>query len=157
METGTRIAVRVALLGRIGQFGTMPGTVATALVGIPVAAVLAIGSPPWTHGVLAVLFGLACWAAGVVEREYGRSDPREIVVDELVGFLVTMVGLPPSLLSFAVGFLAFRFFDICKPWPVSVLDRQLHGGLGIVLDDVAAGMYAHALVWLVLWIHGTAL
>lgn len=154
MENLTAFAVRVALLGKIGKFKTMPGTVATALVGIPAAIVWSWFSPPWSYGALALLFYLACWAAGLTERKYEQSDPREIVVDELVGFLVTMIGLHLSPLSLAVGFVAFRFFDIFKPWPISVLDRDVPGGPGIVLDDVASGMYAHAVVWIVLWFSG---
>ncbi len=101
-------------------------------------------------GGLALLFFAACGVSSKAAAVLGREDPREIVIDELVGYLVTMVGLPFTFKSVVVGFFAFRLFDIWKPWPVRRFDEQLHGGLGIVMDDVAAGCYAHAAVWAVL-------
>ena len=157
MDKWTALALPIARLGKIGRFPTMPGTAATGLVGIPAAVVLSWFSPPWSHGLLGLLFFLACAAADLAARHCRQSDPSEVVVDELVGFLVTMIGLPVSLWSLALGFAAFRLFDIGKPWPVRALDRELHGGLGIVLDDVAAGIYAHALVWTLLWGSGRPL
>jgi len=124
--------------------------VATALVGIPCAWLLSALPAALAMWGLAALFFAACYSSSKAAAVLGREDPHEIVIDELVGYLVTMVGLPVTLKSVGVGFLAFRLFDIWKPWPVRRFDEQLHGGLGIVMDDVAAGFYAHAVVWGVL-------
>jgi len=143
----------VARLGGVGTISLAPGTVATAVVGVPSAVLLSFLSVPWDYGVVVLVFFLACLASARAASVLEDEDPRQVVIDELVGYLVTMVGLPVSPLSLAMGFVAFRIFDIWKPWPVSVLDRRLGGGLGIVADDVAAGLYAHVCVWGVLqWI-----
>jgi phosphatidylglycerophosphatase A len=139
-----------ARLGWAGLSPFAPGTVATALVGIPCVWLLSVLPPAFAMGGLALLFFVACYVSSKAAAVLGREDPHEIVIDELVGFLVTMVELPLTLKSMGVGFVAFRLFDIWKPWPVRRFDEQLHGGLGIVMDDVAAGCYAHAVVWAVL-------
>jgi phosphatidylglycerophosphatase A len=111
------------------------------MAGLPQAAAAAA---------IAGLFFLACWAAGQAQRRLERHDPREVVIDELVGYLVTMIGFPANPTALLAGFCAFRLFDVWKPWPVRAFDRALGGGLGIVMDDVAAGCYAHATLWLLL-------
>ena len=87
-------------------------------------------------------------------------------VDEVVGLLITMTATPPSWQGVVLGFVLFRVFDILKPWPVGALDRRLKGGLGVMLDDVVAGVYAFAALRLLLWLwpeprllpwHGVAL
>ncbi len=143
----------MARLGGVGMVSPAPGTVATAVVGIPSAVLISLLSAPWDYGVVVLVFFLACLASARAASVLEDDDPRQVVIDELVGYLVTMAGLPVSLLSLATGFVAFRLFDIWKPWPISVLDRRLEGGLGIVADDVAAGLYAHVCVWGVLqWV-----
>jgi phosphatidylglycerophosphatase A len=89
---------------------------------------------------------LGVWACGKTAQELGVSDPSPIVWDEIVGFLVTMTAAPSGWRWVLVGFALFRLFDIWKPWPVSVLDRGVSGGLGIMLDDLAAGLLA----WVIL-------
>jgi phosphatidylglycerophosphatase A len=83
---------------------------------------------------------------------YGRHDDGRIVIDEVAGYVVTMAGVAPSPASVAAGFLIFRFFDIVKPWPCSALDQRLKGGAGVVLDDVAAGLYATATLHLLMYL-----
>lgn len=139
-----------ARLGWAGLSPVGPGTVATALAGIPCAWLLAALPEPVGMGVLVLVFFAACLVSTRAAAVLGRKDPGEVVIDELVGYLVTMVGLPMTLKSVCVGFIAFRFFDIWKPWPVRCFEKQLEGGLGIVMDDVAAGCYAHAVVWMML-------
>jgi phosphatidylglycerophosphatase A len=80
--------------------------------------------------------------------EDGEEDPGWIVIDEVVGQGLTLLLTPPDLLNYAAGFALFRLFDIKKPWPVSWADQQIKGGLGIMLDDVLAGIYALALLTL---------
>ena len=88
--------------------------------------------------------------AGRSARELGLDDPSGIVIDEIVGLLVTLTAAPVSWQAVALGFLLFRLFDILKPWPISVLDRRIHGGLGIMLDDVLAGLAASICLHLLL-------
>jgi len=128
-----------------GLLPKAPGTWGT-LVGIPVYLLLA----PLPHeGYLLVtlaLFGLGVWACGKTGRELGVHDHGAIVWDEVVGYLVTMAGVPGDWQWLLAGFLLFRLFDILKPWPIRWLDRRVKGGLGVMLDDVAAGLMA----WVVL-------
>ena len=79
----------------------------------------------------------------------GVHDHGAIVWDEIVGFLITMFLIPLSWQSILVGFLLFRLFDIFKPWPISYLDKHVHGGLGIMLDDILAGLFALAIMHLI--------
>jgi phosphatidylglycerophosphatase A len=143
----------VLLLARLGWAGKAPfakGTVATATVGIPVAWLLGWCARPLAMAIVGLLFFVGCYVAGKAAEQLQREDPGEVVIDELVGYLVTMVGFPHGSRALLVGFAAFRLFDIWKPWPVRCFDEQVPGGLGIVMDDVAAGCYAHAVVWMAL-------
>ncbi len=74
----------------------------------------------------------------------GKDDPSAVVWDEIVGYLITMIAAPAGLLWLFIGFVLFRFFDIAKPWPVNWADQKLHGGFGIMVDDVIAGFMALA-------------
>ena len=77
-------------------------------------------------------------------------DHPGIVIDEFAGFLITMIAVPFSWQWLLIGFLLFRFFDIIKPWPISFLDKKIHGGLGIMIDDIVAGFFALILMHLML-------
>lgn len=140
------MAVRIARLGVLGKAAVAPGTVATVGAGIPAAWVLSALPHGWACLLLGLLFLGACWVAEEAQKSLGRKDPQEVVIDELIGFLFTTTGMPATPLTMVLGVLYFRAMDILKPWPVCVLDRQLKGGLGIVADDVAAGLYAHGLL-----------
>jgi len=146
-------SVFFAQLAGIGKSPVAPGTAATLMVGAPAAWLLSRVSLPVAIGALVALFVFACWAADLAEKQANRVDPGEIVIDELVGYLVTMIGVPLGWKSLLLGFLLFRCFDIFKPWPVSWFNKDQPGGIWIVLDDVAAGVYAHLLLWgiLLLW------
>lgn len=87
-------------------------------------------------------FVVGIWLSAEAIKVFKRDDPSEVVWDEVVGLLVTMIAAPAGLLWVLLGFVLFRIFDIWKPWPVSLADKKLHGGLGIMLDDVIAGIYA---------------
>lgn len=89
---------------------------------------------------------ISVWISGRAELLLENRDPSQIVLDEIVGMAIALAGAPlePSLVI--IAFLAFRFFDIWKPFPIRYIDRSIHGGWGIVLDDVAAGIMAN-LVW----------
>lgn len=95
-------------------------------------------------GVAAAAITLAgVWSASVVARELGQKDPQIVVIDEVAGFLVTMLGTRASLPGVLAGFILFRLLDITKPWPIRRIER-LPSGWGIVLDDIAAGALAAA-------------
>ena len=118
-----------------------PGTAGTA-VAIPIY--LAIGTAPLAAYALAVACVVVAgvWACGRTARDLGVHDHPGIVLDEIAGFLVTMTALPFDWRWAIAGFVTFRVFDIAKPWPISIADRRVHGGLGIMLDDVLAGILA---------------
>lgn len=118
-----------------------PGTMGT-LVALPLAYLLYF-TPPLASGiaVLALIFGGA-HVCGAAALDSGAKDPGWIVLDEIAGFLVATIWLEPSLLSYGVAFFLFRLFDIIKPPPANWLDRWDGGGWSIMLDDVAAGVFA---------------
>ena len=117
-----------------GTFGT--------LAGIPAYWLLAKLPPTlWLLTVVALFF-LSCWVAGEAGKIYGVVDDGRIVIDELVGYLVTIAFLPFTWKIAIAGFLLFRFFDILKPQPARYFDRTVKNGYGVVLDDVVAGLYA---------------
>jgi phosphatidylglycerophosphatase A len=102
--------------------------------------------------VLAVLFVIGTVAAGAAEKILDRGDPGSVVIDEIVGQLLALTLAPAHPLAALVGFALFRLFDIRKPFPVGWLDQRIHGGLGIMLDDVAAGIYALLILQAGVWL-----
>ncbi|MFP5506442.1 MAG: phosphatidylglycerophosphatase A [Gammaproteobacteria bacterium] len=120
-----------------------PGTFGT-LAAIPVYLLCAQLALPAYLLVVVGLFLLGVYLCGRTARALGVHDHPGIVWDEVVGFLLTMAFAPPGWVWIVLGFAAFRLFDIWKPWPIRVLDRRVHGGLGIMLDDVLAGLAAAA-------------
>lgn len=94
--------------------------------------------------VLVVAFVVGCWLCEITSRDIGVHDHGGIVWDEFVGFWITMIAAPPGWLWIVIGFALFRLFDILKPWPIRWVDKQVHGGFGIMLDDVLAGLFALA-------------
>ncbi len=126
-----------------------PGTYGT-LVAIPLYLALS-GLPVGVYvAVVVLLFLFGVWLCDRVSRDLGVHDHSGIVWDEAVGFLVTMVAVPAGWLEVLLGFGLFRFFDILKPWPIRWLDRRVGGGLGIMLDDVLAGLFAAMVFALIL-------
>jgi phosphatidylglycerophosphatase A len=103
----------------------------------PTTTSLAIGTG--IAAVAATLIGIA--AGSIIEREGGREDPGFVVIDEVAGQWIALVACPVEIRHALLAFALFRLFDIVKPWPARQLER-LHGGLGIMMDDVAAGVYA---------------
>lgn len=126
-----------------GLVPVAPGTFGT-LVGVPVYLAMT-PLPPLTYlAVTCALFLVGVWLCGATARDLGVHDHPGIVWDEIVGLLVTLAFTPLSWLWLLVGFVLFRLFDILKPWPVGLADRRVGGGLGIMLDDLLAGLYALA-------------
>ncbi|HXP31436.1 MAG TPA: phosphatidylglycerophosphatase A [Stellaceae bacterium] len=114
-----------------------------SLAALPFAWLIA-----WAGGALgllaaaAALFLLGWWAASVMANSLSAKDPACIVVDEVVGQWLTLAAAPLDPIAYALGFLLFRFCDVVKPWPVRWADREIGGGLGIMLDDALAGLMA---------------
>ena len=125
-----------------------PGTFGT-LAAIPVYLLCAPLAPAFYLLVIVAAFGLGVWLCGRTARALGVHDHPGIVWDEIVGYLLTMTLAPPGWPWVVLGFACFRLFDIWKPWPIRALDRSVHGGMGIMLDDLLAGAAAGAAVALV--------
>jgi phosphatidylglycerophosphatase A len=136
-----RLALVIATFFGAGLAPKAPGTAGTAAA-LPLAwaaSHLPLGGQI-AVALLVTLGGMpAAQAAG---RYYGVVDSGHIVIDEVAGLLVTMLGVPFRPWTALAGFLLFRLFDITKPWPASYFDRKVKNGAGVVLDDVAAGVYA---------------
>lgn len=145
-------ALRLATLGIFGRSPVAPGTVATLFVGIPSAYLLALSPVQLAFPLVLLVLGLGIYVSDRAEKETGKHDPQEVVIDELVGYLIATVFFEPTVKNLLLGFIGFRTFDIWKPWPVCVLQERLKGGIGIVMDDVAAGVYAMLLVWGSQWV-----
>ncbi len=92
--------------------------------------------------IILVLFALGVWLCDTCANNLGVHDHPAIVFDEWVGYLITMIAAPRSLWFVALGFVLFRLFDVLKPWPIGVADKRVSGGLGIMVDDVIAGIFA---------------
>ncbi len=142
----------LASAGYVGYFPRAPGTVGT-IVGVLIFLIYSLFPPLIYLLSTAAFFALACWASERAEVILGQKDSPKIVIDEVVGYLITMAFLPCTLNSLAAGFLFFRLFDIIKPPPVGTINRRMQGGVGIVLDDVVAGIYANILLRLVIHWH----
>ncbi len=128
--------------GTWGSLAALPFGVALFWLSGPLGLLLAA----------AAVFGLGLWAAQAYEQVAAVKDPGAIVIDEVAGQWIALIpaGLnPPAVL---LAFLLFRVFDVAKPWPVGWADRHLKGALGIMADDVIAGLYAAAVLYGLLWL-----
>ncbi|MGH8279371.1 MAG: phosphatidylglycerophosphatase A family protein [Gammaproteobacteria bacterium] len=130
-----------------------PGTAGT-LVGV-VIYLLLTPAPLWLYALVTVLLlAGGIFVSGHTARKLGIEDPHAVNLDEVVGYLVTMTAVPhrwdtpEAWLWILIGFVLFRFFDILKPWPIRWLDRNIKGGVGIMLDDVAAGIVSGILLYI---------
>jgi phosphatidylglycerophosphatase A len=136
-----KIATFVATAGYVGFVPVAPGTFGSAVGLIVYAAVLAAGSWILEATVLAAALLAGIWSADRVERELGK-DPSAVVIDEVLGMLVTLAFLEVTVVGAVTGFFLFRLLDVIKPPPAARLEN-LHGGPGIMFDDLMAGLYAH--------------
>ena len=150
------VGVFVATGGYAGYAPVAPGT-AGSLVGLGVyALVRQYGGPSLEVIVLSAVVVLGVWSATAGERHFGKTDPGHVVIDEVAGMLLTLLWLPVTWLGALVGFLAFRLFDIVKPFPGGSAER-LPRGWGVMADDLVAGVYAHLVVRLMAWVMPTLL
>jgi phosphatidylglycerophosphatase A len=137
----TRLATFLATAGYVGYIPIAPGTFGSA-VGLALYAGVRLADSPVLEGVvLMVALVMGIWAADIVEKDLGK-DPSAVVIDEVLGMLVTLAFINASVGAAVAGFFLFRLFDVVKPFPAGRLEH-LHGGPGIMLDDVMAGIYAN--------------
>ncbi len=150
MQIRRSINFRLASLFGLGEVPAGQGTVATLIAGIP--CFLVAGRFSWQAQLTLsiIVSGIGWYVSDKTEKELGRPDPGEIVIDELCGYLFAMLGHPVSFASILTGFLLFRLFDIWKPWPIRFIDQKVPGGAGVMADDILAGIYANALGLIVL-------
>jgi phosphatidylglycerophosphatase A len=139
----------IALGGGLGLVPKAPGTFGT-LLGI--ALLFLMPANLVAYGVVVVLlFALGVWCCDACAKNLGVHDHPGIVWDEVVGYLITMMAVPKTFLWVVVGFAVFRFFDILKPWPIGWVDKHVHGGLGIMLDDVLAAVFSLIVIQIALY------
>jgi phosphatidylglycerophosphatase A len=124
-----------------------PGTAGT-VVAIPVYLLVHLGGIWFYLGFTLAAFLIGVAICGYTARHMGIDDPSGVVWDEIVGYLISMTLAPLGIIWIVAGFVLFRVFDIWKPWPIRMLDRRVKGGLGIMLDDVVAGLFAAILLGL---------
>ncbi len=147
----TRLAVFIATAGYCGYFPIAPGTVGSAAGLVVYLLVWWSGSPIVEAGLIAAVFGAGVWAGTTAERFFGGIDPGPVVIDEVLGMLVTLAFIPVGWSAALAGFFLFRLFDVFKPWPARSLER-LHGGLGVMADDAMAAIYANLALRLLMWL-----
>jgi phosphatidylglycerophosphatase A len=147
----TRLAVFLATVGYCGYFPIAPGTVGSAAGLVFYLLVWWAQSPLFEAAVILVLFVTGVWAGTTAERYFGGIDPGPIVLDEVVGMLMTLAFIPVGMTGALIGFLLFRLFDVLKPFPAGRFEK-LHGGFGVMADDAMAAIYANLALRLVLWV-----
>jgi phosphatidylglycerophosphatase A len=136
------LAVFIATFGYVGFFPIAPGTAGSLAALALYALVRRAGTPAVELVTIVAVFAIGIWAATATERALARKDPGPVVIDEVLGMLITLAFLPLSAWGIFTGFLIFRVFDVIKPFPAGRLEH-LPAGLGIMADDAMAGVYAH--------------
>ena len=135
----------------IGNISFAPGSFGS-LIGLPLSFALA-GIPLAPAILCTLLFTLlSIYIADAAVKILKQEDPGCIVIDEIAGMMVTLIGLPFNLITVVIGFIIFRILDILKPIPIRNLDKQIPGGLGVVADDVAAGIIANLILRIIIQI-----
>lgn len=137
-----RVGLFIATCGYLGYAPVAPGTFGSAAGLVVFYAVRGTGSSGVELAAIVVLFAVGVWSATVAERHFGDVDPAPVVLDEVVGMLMTLAFLPVGVTGAIVGFFIFRMLDIVKPWPSARFER-LPGGLGVMADDGMAAVYGN--------------
>ena len=135
-----RLGLFLATCGYLGYVPVAPGTFGSAAGLLVFLAVRSTGSIAVEIAVIVVLFAVGVWSGTVAEHHFGGVDPGPIVLDEVVGMLITLALLPVNLTGALVGFVVFRVLDVVKPWPSAQFEK-LPGGLGVMADDGMAAIY----------------
>ena len=129
----------------IGKIPFAPGTFGS-LAGILLCFILSKTSELAAISCIVVFIIFSIWIANDAEKILNKKDPGSIVIDEIAGMAVTLIGLPFNVFYVATGFIVFRILDISKPFPIRYIEKRIPGGAGIVLDDVAAGIIANVIL-----------
>jgi phosphatidylglycerophosphatase A len=146
-----RLAVFLATVAYCGYFPIAPGTVGSAAGLVVYLIVWWTRSPIVEVGLIAAIFVIGTWAATHAERYFGGIDPGPVVIDEVLGMLITLAFIPVGWSGALAGFVLFRVFDVLKPFPANRLET-FHGGFGIMADDAMAGVYANLVLRLLIWL-----
>lgn len=141
-----RVGLFIATCGYIGYVPIAPGTFGSAAGLAVFYAVRSTGSVSVELAAIVILFAIGVWSGTVAEHHLGGIDPGPVVLDEVVGMLITLALIPVNMTGAAVGFLLFRVLDVFKPWPSAQFER-LPGGLGVMADDGMAALYGNLLMW----------
>lgn len=145
MQSLKNILVLIATFFNVGKVPKAPGTFGT-LAAIPLALILSKFGPFIYMIFVALLLPIGILAAETYEQAHKGHDHQEIVIDEVLGFLIAMTWLPMTWQAYLAGFLLFRVLDILKPFPIGYLDKKIPGGVGVVVDDVVAGVIANIIL-----------
>lgn len=143
------VPLAVATFFGVGYAPVAPGTFGSA-AGLLVWWLLP-ASPAVQLVTIIAIFVIGSWSGSVAERHFGRTDPGQVVIDEVMGMLITLFLNPVGWIGAFVGFFLFRVFDVIKPYPSNHLER-LHGGVGVMADDGMAAIYANLVLRIGLWI-----
>jgi phosphatidylglycerophosphatase A len=146
-----RLAVFLATVAYCGYFPLAPGTVGSAAGLIVYLLVWWTQSRIVEVALIAAIFVVGTWAATHAERYFGGIDPGPVVIDEVLGQLVTLAFIPVGWHAALAGFVLFRIYDVIKPYPANRLEK-FHGGFGIMADDAAAGVYANLTLRVLMWL-----
>ncbi len=141
-----RLGVFIATCAYVGYAPIAPGTFGSA---IGLAVFYVVRQQRSTTVEVAVIVALAAvglWSATEAEHHFGGIDPGPVVIDEVIGMLITLAFIPVNVAGAIVAFFIFRFLDVVKPWPARRLEH-LPGGFGVVLDDMMAGVYGNIVMW----------
>jgi phosphatidylglycerophosphatase A len=145
-----RVGVFVATCGYLGYVPVAPGTFGSAAGLAVFLAVRSSGSTAVELATIVLLFAIGVWSGTVAEHHFGGIDPGPVVMDEVVGMLITLALLPVNATGAFVGFLVFRVFDVIKPWPSGGFEK-LPGGLGVMADDGMAAIYGNLVMRGLIW------
>jgi phosphatidylglycerophosphatase A len=142
MKIRPQIVEMIATAGYVGRVPLAPGTFGSA-IGLLIYFIIPVLPQ---HYILLGLIGfvlLSIWIAGEAEKTLAAKDPGCIVIDEVVGMLITFFALPQTIFIGIAGFVIFRFLDILKPFPIKLVERKCPGGIGVVMDDLIAGLMSN--------------
>ena len=146
-----RLSVAVATALGVGYVPFAPGTFGSLAGLVVFAGVRATGQPAVELAAIVAVFFAGVWAATAAETHFGHIDPGPVVIDEVLGMLVTLTLMPVSMTGVFVGFVLFRVFDVIKPPPCNRFEA-LPGGWGVMCDDFMAAVYAHVCVRVLAWV-----
>ena len=141
-----RLGVFIATCAHVGNAPVAPGTFGSAVGLVVYYLVRRQASTAVELGAIALILVVGLWSATEAEHHFGGIDPGPVVIDEVIGMLITLALHPVNVAGAIVGFFIFRVLDVVKPWPARRLEL-LPGGFGVVLDDVMAGIYGNLLMW----------